>query len=515
MCFILLSCGFSVPAFANSQSLLREKAHKSWAQSEPQADWLASHLMVSWAEYEISQTPPALSQDPHALRMRLETLTTQRLLRVDQWAPSLLLWIQTWWDRPFDSLEQIQILKTKILTPLLWALGFVAFFWLLMWAPALRLQMSWLFARPAWLVVFLISMFALSIMTQQIVGIFLLVTLSCIYSRRLSFWLSVWILLAIGILVQPWIPSLLISAEKVVAIEALEKGRTRIEYSARSIGELNPLEQALWAEANGDRVSARQNIQMAPPSLEREIFEASLDAVEQGPLKGLERFEAILEKNPTNSTALFNASMMALQSQNLVKADRYRDQIPPTEREQLAAWSRLRGGATVWALPRKSSDVFWSLEKSAPRGSWIFSWTIVFVFLGLIILGRFRARGVCDFTGEVTDSVQAETTALYESFRLKGAAGLTPAQRQSIDQNTRDNQLQLERWYSWTSWFIPGASAFVRRRSPWLALIGLGIIFLTGTWAFQSVYGLQRNWLVVSVLVLILSIILNKRESEV
>jgi hypothetical protein len=463
------------------QNLIRTHWHEL-QKSDQTANFRQLHQMTDIAEdawFQVLQQKKDFlnqpSQDVFVAHYQAQALLRSRPLDFTQWIQAYVHLGQLMMKRPWDGLLIVKNFLEQWSVPLGIALFWVLLFHLWLWSRVLIAD------APRWtrlkskltIFVALLALFISNWISGSVFwGLHLLLCLSIPYSRRPHLPAIGAVITAIFLSFTPF-TDVFVETQQVGALnEALNIGRTRIEYSPTALQDLTPIQRAIWSSRNLDILAARHWLEKSPQGLERSALELEIRANDMSVSELTKAFEALSEKYPHQPMIQFNLVQLYTRGQELVKADQTRNQIEPTIFQLLSEWSSRTGRILVGPQndPLKSPlfDFFQKKfrSKAAELGVFPFHWPKgCFYLMGFLlpwflffagILHRRRASGLCAFTGDTSPSPMHEVSALYQSA-LQRKEPTAQAFRAQIEQSARAHlQLKTKQSKLWS--FVMGGA---------------------------------------------------------
>jgi hypothetical protein len=500
LCATLLSSQIIASNVSESdlgQDNLRSRWIEASESEKGYSDFKSEHYLADiaedhWIRFYKKATSPRDAE--LSLDIGVSAFQARQAFALSPWnlklcASAFLNYLRNLIQRPMDATSELPALTDLFFPPLVISLILLLSLHLWCWAPALCKNFPrWFASRsPVVLLTLLATFLFWSIHTGYWTFLCLILTvLSVVYSRdRLT------VLVAAGCFalylnVKPVVTFIVYSISLFSAHEALEKGRTRLEYSPQSLERLSNLEKALWANYNGDTRASGYWLSVADPSKEKSIVEVnfSSDSLQVNQL--LEQYEKLRSSYPDDQTILFNLSQLNIRAQQLVQADKLRSNLPAdfysSSTLRASSMNRLLIPPPTRDLVASVRDAIVSTWKvySADSGFSPFNLLLflksLFILLApwsILALGHFarsKASGLCVYTGETTDSPDALASSLYQTVSQKRET-THPTLRQKLDLLVRrNNQMQYRQLKQWR-WFFPGASSLILDQSLFAAYV--------------------------------------------
>ncbi len=477
---------FSLTLSVTQNDWGQDKIRESWAtqksdEANPRA-WKQRYGLIDVAEdyWANTKSTSAGFVDPYAVHDRFVQSFKSQPARFNVWIPALLNdWVSRA-NRPFDALP-VWISTLQFLLIAAFLAGVICnLFYLSVWAnPISHDFRAFTFSGPA--VRFALFSSLIVAIFLKAVPIWFLITsaLMLTYSRSAFFGLLTYTVAAL-VFIAPGAKPILEEAAEVGAIaEALQDGRTRMEYSQSALENLGPDERAHWAFLNRDFSSSREWLNQAEDSVSTRNLRLLLKASEDPSKSLLEDFQNLYDSDPAQSVLAFNLSQVLTKSQNLIAADRLRGSITPNLYANLLRQSEESG---LWLLPlynKKASEIF--LERL--RSGLNFSdkrtdkqpvfFMIQLLLIAVVLIGalgrRASAAGICEHTGEATPHRNIHESSLYVTLKGRG----TKPTRQQLESAIRSYQVQRIDWAQQWSWLIPEFHHLIRTDSAWRSFLWL------------------------------------------
>lgn len=452
----------SEPIQVGQQDLRRSWEAVKEADPVAQDAFKKSHFLVSLPNDPTGDSDKAFDQFTRDFSRHFFSL---------RWIGSFVGFVGKVVSHPFDSISTLLAILRSLLTPLGFALLFVLFFHLWYWAVPISKDFPKLLRSTTVFRIALVLVLAFGFLFQSLLlSILIFSAFTMAYSRRPTFAISQFVIVALIWAITPLTHVLIQTAERVTALEALREGRTRLEYSDASLLELDPLERAYWADWNGARDRSREWIIETPAGLGRDIYTAIQTFQVGGAARGLAEMQKVDKAYPQNPYVLFNLAYLNVQTQNLVDADKSRSQIPSNQLNQLNRRALKEGVSLLNLPPRSASNVFFSsvwegftnLFQLQPF-KWLYFLGLPFLLALIALFQRPRASGICDFTGEVTPRLSACESPLYLSSRVKNSKTVA-MQRNQIDAIVRSHHRRLSKLIQSWAWLVPDIKSVLTHR---------------------------------------------------
>ncbi|MDB5037817.1 MAG: hypothetical protein JWQ35_1345, partial [Bacteriovoracaceae bacterium] len=399
-------------------------------------------------------------------------------------------------ERPLDATDDWKSWWDDFIPPLVLALLIVLFFHLWIWGAALRKNFPRWFGSRSKLVLFVIfsSLIIGTMMTGAwAITSFLVLCLSIIYSQRRLLPLIGAILFALYFTLKPFVAAIASTMVIFSAQEAIDLGRTRIEYPPAALDNLTSTEKSIWSDYNGDLRAANYWLEQAESSKEKAILSVNLSANYSTPADLLLSYENLQKTYGDDPTILFNLSQLYIRTQQLIQADQVRAKINGDFYNEASSKAALINRLLIPPPTRsRLSPMTDSISKSfqnilASSGLLPFSpfkgglsllvWFLPWLLILLALLRRSKAAGVCIQTGEPTPSPDESLSALYQSVIMKKDATNHTIRQQLDILVRRFSQIQIAQIKTWM-WVFCGSSSLVLDQSIGLAYVKTAVPLL-------------------------------------
>lgn len=419
------------------------------------------------------------SKDVFVAHYQAQTLIRTEPLHFSKWIQSTLHLANQMIERPWDGLLILKNALQQWSLPIGLALSLVLLLHLWLWCRVLIAEAPRWMLLSSKLTVF-IALLTLSIATwisgNSLWGLHILLCLSIPYSRKPVFALVGAGVTSVFLAFAPF-SDVFVQTQQVGAInEALNLGRTRIEFSPTALADLTPIQKVIWSERNQDVQAAKYWLEKSPRGFEREALELELRSTDLSVTELTKAYENLLEKYPHETLVRFNLAQLYTRGQELVKADRMRATIDRELFQTMSEWSSRTGRLLLGPQndPMKSPlfDFFKNrfIQKAGELGLYPFSWPRgIFYLIGFLlpwflflgaILYRPRALGLCSATGATSPSPTHTTSALYQSALQRREPSSQPF-RAEIEKAARSNALSKSRQSSFWNIFVVGSYELV------------------------------------------------------
>ncbi len=470
------------------ETVLRRTWHETKGDAKSIDQFKAEHFLIDLAELKWAELLKGDKvefekyQSTHDIRLTgylIETAIAQQPWNIQAWMTLLVSYFKNIFERPFDATREIHIFFDRITIPLMLSLILVLIFHIWNWAnPIIKDLPRFLGSRSPLL---LLSILGTSLTWTLIAGLWIpfllaLLAISIIYSHSKKLYLICGVIIASTLTLLPFLQDMYQVARKLDAHEALDHGRTRLEYSPASLEILAPFEKSLWADYNGDLTAASYWLEQAPLSKEKAILSTNLTSGQTLPLDLISYYESLRSTYGDDSTILFNLSQLYTRTQQLLKADQIRAQINPEFFSDASRQTSITGRLLIPPAPQKRAAIYFENLKVKIRETLstlgFYPFVVKEALLSLLqILApwiliifasatRASASGLCTQTGEPTRSTDVTSSQLYQTIMQK-KEGVHPSLRQQLDlltrrrHNDQNNQVRL------FSFFLPGSSALI------------------------------------------------------
>ncbi len=476
------------------KSFLREIAEDEWIKS------FDRDSKGSWKTWTAS----------HDLPLSLfywRALFVDSSLRADRWLSAMAHAFSNMWNYPVQGISFILHFIPVLFFPILLSLILVLSLYFWIWAPAILHDLpSWFPTRSR---LFLFSLWAASLFWVVQFGwwigfVHALLCVCIIYSRRAFPALALAILSAFLLASMPAFESLRDAADSAIALEALEKGRTRLEYSDESLNALPIVGKVLWSQLNSETQSAQYWYTQLLDSKEKSILQLHFELANgRPPLEVRRDYEKLFERFPGDPIIQFNLIQLLVQTQNLVRADELRSQLGNETYQTIArqtqqlgelplAFPKLEDSQTMlmngWASRIKNRIQTWNLHPFRfSSGLWsFFLWLLPWIVILLALSKRATASGVCIQTNEPTLRPSSEFAPLYLASTQNRDSTSTGSMnsRQQVDNLIRQHQRnQRNRLLLWR-FFIFDSRALLQDQRWIMTWLKTSFLFALLWWAF-------------------------------
>ncbi len=461
--------------------IAEEHWSKIWTDEPPSKSFFTSTQDVPLSSYQTS-----LAFALYPLNFRL-------------WTELFSDYVKNCFNHPYDALHEFIKSLPFVLFPLLASFFLTLFIYFIVWAvPVARDIPKWIGSNSRF--VSLSSLLVLTMLTiysrQWNVTCFIFSLLLIPYSREKSDGIFFSMIFGAILSLNPISTAIENSLSGLSAIEAMEKGRTRLEYSIEDFQSMGLLDQALWEDLNLETTSARTLSAKLPPSVEKEIITINFDEESSTTQNLIERYESLRERIGDEPRVLFNLSQLLTKSQQLVSADKLREKIPA---ETLRAMTRQSSKLNRLLLPPSPSSPS-ELARTKGRSmlkkifetygiyplkfevfyKYIFQFLIPWLLILFALFWRKRASGLCIHTGEATLASDIDSSSLYQAASQKDET-TNHALRVQVENLVRKHQHQQKKLIQRLCWLHPGVSSLYSNSSivlPWLkALLVYGLLW--------------------------------------
>lgn len=460
-----------------------------------------------WLSIQNKKDPSQPSEDVFASAHYARHLLASQPFNVTDWLKAYFQYFARLWQRPFDGATEISKWIMLFAPPFLFALFILLLMYLWIWSPAIERDLpAFMKSRSPLIVMGGLSTFALmTLLTGQwLIACHLLLIAYALYNRKFKSAVPAIVLSAAVITMAPFLQMGIETFHHLSALEALEKGRTRVEYSPQSIALLEPNEKAQWIYWNGDHARARQLLEKSTPSKSRDILLVNMGSKEKTASQLLEQYESLQAKYSDDPVIFYNLAFLYIRTQNLVKGDTFREKLGK-DYNTFSEHAQFRNQELLDpVVPHAKAFLFSTFQKKFNH--WLqtnglnplqpaqaFSFLIYFLLPWFAVLLAFSSRnktsGVCDMTGESTSAASQATSALYMSLQVRTDTGSTGSRKQ-LDDLARSHARRQQKRVGWLGFFIPSASSLMREKRITDALIWLSVFFFF-IWAGLS--GDQRS----------------------
>lgn len=459
------------PMKSRGQQELRQSWQLLKGQTDKRVteDLMKSRFLTSIAEsYWASEDPGSFSElhlnDPQVAYIDLARHLHQSFFLFSENLKRSFSFFSSVFQHPLNAAPVLLRLVDLLIVTFSISFILISVFYLWGWAHPISKDWPRLFPSPTiFRLILLVALVVAGFFGEWILLSLLSSGLILQYSRTSKASLSIALLSVLFWSFQILRPGLEKSIDAATALEALHRGRTKIEYSSAAVDQLNPFESAIWSDMNGDRGASRYWIEKSPDGYEKDLFLAVLTARDGGAQRGVAEFEKLDEKYGPQARTLFNLAKVYTATQNLLAADRVKEKMNAQEIDQLTAEAAARNSDFVIQVRDRSFQTFWEVWKTelqSQRIALISFLSAPLLFLLFSFYRRSKSSGLCDFTGEATPQVEAVESQLYQSTRSKMAKN-NQLQRQSVEMLIRSHQrIQQKRSQHW-SWLIPSFRSLV------------------------------------------------------
>lgn len=399
------------------------------------------------------------------------------------WIPQLLNDWQQRLRRPMDSLHLWLDLLQFIL-----AIGFcasilVGAFYLSVFAKPIAADFKWIaYSGLAFRFALFGSLIIAIVLKTLPTWALVMSPLVLIYSRSVIFGLLSFSLASLVFLFPSIRPKLERSIDRAAVMEALQSGRTRMEYNQEALESLPSVDKANWSYLNQDLAAARHWLNTAPDSRAKKNLELIVRASEDPLLSVAAAFEQLQRSADKDPVITFNLIQVLTRTQDLIAADRLRAEMNPAIYPKLLRYSEDSG---LWLLPLSENSPGQTLRTSLAKefkitrtssspSHWTFGLQLILIG-SLLLFGLFRRRGaagLCAFTGEATPHRDIRESSFYVSLKNRNSR----PQRQKLESVTRGYQAQCRDWTEKWSWIMPDLGLMIEMHSLWRSFVWLVLI---------------------------------------
>jgi hypothetical protein len=490
-CFLHLIAANTSHEETLGQDNLREKWAEASKDSRTYSDFKTQHFFVDvaedhWANYVRKKSVrdgDTFSSDIQVAGYEARQAFAESPWNVKLCVDALFNYLGTIFERTLDAAGEVTGWADSLIPPLAISLLLLLTLHLWVWAPAICKSIPrWIGSRSK---LVLLAILVTTYLWTAYTGFwgatcFLFLCATIIYSREKTISLSGAIVLAVYFNIRVLGAILLASFTHFAPHEALDLGRTRLEYSVSALDALSPIERALWANYNGDKQSADHWLEKAPASKEKAIIELNFleNAVTAPTL--LPRYEELRKTYGDDPVILFNLSQLYIRSQQLVQSDGLRSSLNPTfyaiATARTTAMNRLLLPPSIVDLhSRIQMEIGNRIQQWLKRLGFypflpilgilsLLGFLIPWMVIALALALRPKAAGLCIHTGEPSVSPDLAYSNLYQTVSQKRDTS-HPTLRQRLDllirRNNQIQHYQLKRW----RWFFPGAASLILDQS--------------------------------------------------
>jgi hypothetical protein len=448
------------------------------------------------------QLPPTPLEVSSALLHWREQIT-RTPWKVQDWGGSFLIALRTGFDRPIEFLLALIHHGAQFQLPLFLSLSLLLLLHLLKWLPAIQRDVERYLRAKSHLIFPMVILFLIFwgiAFKSWAYTLFILLLFASIYTRRRSLFIGFAFLFCASLSFSSIFQNFYYSLEDASVVEALQKGRNKLEYPQMSLKHLPLDQQALWAFKNYDFVATRQLLESSPQSLLKKILEINLDYLPTEREKSITAYIQLESIYPNEPIVQFNLAQLYGGIQDLALADRHRSKVNPLIYSELIDLAQRTGRPLLYPAP--DSKVTYLLDRfvRSTRESYLPSagasvdWRAIlrmifpWLLFGFCLWFRNRASGVCQMTGESTSSVFTDLSPLAEKMAFK-ADDITAGQRQVYLQKRRTyDQMNFNRTTA-SSWiFAPSYPLFEGQyvRAFFLSFVILSLFTLSLPFHWRS-----------------------------
>lgn len=456
---------FQSVAAADFEDLGQNHIREQWREiqsSTQRENFIRTHHMAdlaedAWAQVIKGETEflSHPSADVFVAQYQAQALLRSKPLDFANWISATVHLGSQMIERPWDGLLVIKNLIDQWSIPLGVALFLVLCLHLWLWQQVIiATTPRWLLMRSKLSICVGLATLIVScwLSSSLLWGLHLLICLTIIFSRRPILVIFAGAATALLLSIAPF-SDIFIETQQMGSLdEALRLGRTRIEYSPSALQNLTPIQRAIWSAHNQDVQATNHWLEAAPVGLEKSALELQMNSAELSVTELTRGFEKLAEAYPSSPIVQYNLIQLYTRGQELVKADRLRNQMNPALYRALSEWSvqsnqfilgpqndPLKSPLTEFFLRRLTAKVksLGLIPFEWPRGllnliAFLLPW-----FLGMAaILHRRKASGLCVHTGDTTPSPVHEVSALYQSAMQRREPS-AQAFRAQIEQSSR------------------------------------------------------------------------------
>jgi len=470
--FLPILAGESPTDFQDlGQTRIRGELQNLKSDPEARMSFLKLHGLTDvvewyWLDRIQEKSYSRLPQDLVAGAYEVRRILTEQPHRLDISYQNLSQWMTVASTKPFQFFSFLNNFLNAPLIALLAALILFSLVQLILWTPAIVRDLQRIFkARGAssfFVSIILVAILAwvLNAMTAYI---FLLVLFCVVYSSEKKSFVIGAVLFCLGFNLVPFERAFFKTAVEIEVLEALEQGRTRIEYDPQALQKLAWEEKALWAVRNGAESEARENLLKAPPNtFMADILSTQLDSNPTNLIQTKNQLLQLRTKHGDKPVLLYNLLQVDTQLQNLVAADEWRTLLSESDlrhfNRRMQNWDRLLLPYPTDLWTRAYASFLPNFRDQIPSGwDWFLRLIAPWILFGLAYFFSFRSSGICIFTGHATTLSREKTTRLAQLYQER-AEGMEPQARNRYIQEVRSFERKQRALISISSWVFPSAA---------------------------------------------------------